>query len=219
MVATAFRPVTDDERETLLVELDASQRAVLDLPDGASAAVIGAPGSGKTTTLVEFVVDRLQRRGWAPGSVLVLSPTRTTATRLRDVLAARVEVPTPGPLARTVASLAFDVVGHSARLAGQAPPTLLTGGDQDSVVRAVLEGHLVDGGGPTWPDELGPRVRALRGFRTELREVLMRATEQGLSGDDLRLLADRLDRPAWRAVADFADEYHSVVDGLAGRRR
>ncbi|MBD8660128.1 ATP-dependent helicase [Frigoribacterium sp. CFBP 8754] len=218
MVATAFRPVTDDERAARVVELDASQRAVLELADGASAAVIGAPGSGKTTTLVEFVVDRLQRRGWAPGSVLALSPTRTTATRLRDVLAARVEVPTPGPLARTVASLAFDVVGHSARLAGQVPPTLLTGGDQDSIVRAVLEGHLADGGGPAWPDELGPRVRALRGFRTELREVLMRTTEQGLSGDDLRLLGDRLDRPAWRAVADFADEYHAVVDGLAGRR-
>jgi len=218
MVTTAFRPVTDDERAARAVALDPSQRAVLDLPDGASAAVIGAPGTGKTTTLVEFVVDRLQVRGWSPRSVLALSPTRTTATRLRDVLAARLEVPTPGPLARTVASVAFDVVGHAARLAGEAPPTLLTGGDQDTVVRAVLEGHAAEGGGPAWPDELGPRVRALRGFRTELREVLMRATEQGLSGDDLRLLSAAHERPEWSAVADFADEYHAVVDGFAGRR-
>jgi superfamily I DNA/RNA helicase/RecB family exonuclease len=217
MVTTSFRPVSGTGARAA-VELDASQRAVLDLPDGVSAAVIGAPGTGKTTALIEFVADRLEVRGWAPGSVTALTPSRATATRLRDVLAARLHVPTPGPLARTVSSLAFDVVGHAARLAGAEPPALLTGGDHDSIVRSMLEGHEADGTGPRWPDVLGPRVRVLRGFRTELREVMMRTTEQGLSPDDLRRLAVVRDRPEWAAVADFLDEYHGVVDAMPGRR-
>lgn len=217
MATTGFRREGDERRPAAPRRLDPSQAEVVALPDGVSAAVIGAPGTGKTTTLVETVVDRVEGRGHGPRAVLVLTPARSTATRLRDVIAARLAVPTPGPLARTVSSLAFDIVGHAARTAGVEPPTLLTGGDQDSVVRALLDGHEADGTGPEWPEQLGPQVRALRGFRTELREMLMRATEHRLSSDDLRALAEREGRPEWRAVADLADEYHRVVDGFPGR--
>jgi superfamily I DNA/RNA helicase len=118
MVTTGFRPPADTRRVARPGRLDESQARVVGLPDGVSAAVIGAPGTGKTTTLIETVVDRVEGRGQGPRSVLVLTPARSTATRLRDVIAARLEVPTPGPVARTVSSLAFDVVGHSALLAG-----------------------------------------------------------------------------------------------------
>src|SRR5690606_32921477 len=53
--------------------LDASQRAVIDLPDAASATIIGAPGTGKTTTLVEVAADRVLNRGWLPNELLVLT--------------------------------------------------------------------------------------------------------------------------------------------------
>ncbi|WP_423923209.1 ATP-dependent helicase [Frigoribacterium sp. 2-23] len=223
MATTVFRPVTGEQRRggeragaVPRLVLDASQQAVLDLPDEISAAVIGAPGTGKTSTLIEFVADRVVTRGWGPAAVMALTPTRSTATRLRDHLSAAVGVPTPGPLARTVSSLAFDIVGHAAGLAGEQPPTLFTGGDQDLLVRTLLEGHELDGGGPVWPEHLGPRVRALRGFRTELREVLMRATEHRLSSSDLRRLAATSGRPEWSSVADFADEYHDVRAAYAG---
>ncbi|MES1169486.1 MAG: UvrD-helicase domain-containing protein, partial [Leifsonia sp.] len=75
------------------VVLDEGQRAVIDLPDTASAAVLGAPGSGKTTTIIELVADRIDRRGWSPDSVLVLASSRAAATRLRDRLALRVGKP------------------------------------------------------------------------------------------------------------------------------
>ena len=217
MVTTGFRLPDEKRRASSPLRLDESQARVVGLPDGVSAAVIGAPGTGKTTTLIETLVDRVEGRGHGPRSVLVLTPARSTATRLRDVIAARLGVPTPGPMARTISSLAFDVVGHSALLAGAEPPTLLTGGDQDSIVRELLEGHEADGTGPRWPEHLGPQVRRLRGFRTELREMFMRATEQGLSPDDLRTLASRRPRPEWASVADLLDEYHRVVDGLSGR--
>ncbi|HEY4268197.1 MAG TPA: ATP-dependent DNA helicase [Galbitalea sp.] len=191
--------------------LDPSQQAVVDLPDDASAAILGAPGSGKSTTIVELVADRVLGRGWSPSELVVLTPTRASATRLRDILALRLGVATNGPLARTVNSLAFEIVGNAARAAGAEAPRLVTGGDQDVDFAALLDGHIAEGGGPAWPQELGADVRALRGFRTELRELMMRATEYGVSTDRLRQLGADGGRPEWVAAADFIDEYLEVI--------
>ena len=191
--------------------LDPSQHAVVSLADDASAAVIGAPGSGKTTTLIELVANRVLQRGWGAEQVLALSPTRTAATRLRDALAIRLDAPTGGPLARTANSLAFDILAHRRRLAGAEPPRLLTGADQDSDLGQLLEGHLADARGPLWPELLAPEVRRLRGFRTELRELMMRCTEYGISPATLRELGRRHDRPEWTAAADFIAEYLQVM--------
>jgi superfamily I DNA/RNA helicase/RecB family exonuclease len=194
-----------------MTTLDATQRAVIALEDGASAAVIGAPGSGKTTTLVELVADRVLGRGWSTDELLVLTTSRVTATRLRDRLALRLARPTTGPLARTVNSLAFDIVGNAARAAGLPPRRLITGGEQDSDLAALLAGHVADRAGPAWPPHLGPEVRGLRGFRTELRELMMRATEHGIPPARLRALGLAHDHPEWVAAADFIDEYVNVL--------
>ncbi|MHA6668964.1 PD-(D/E)XK nuclease family protein [Homoserinimonas sp. A447] len=194
--------------------LDASQRAVIELADVASATVIGAPGTGKTTTLVELAADRVLNRGWAPNELLVLTTGRLAATRLRDRLALRLARPSTGPLARTVNSLAFDLVGHAAREAGRTPPRLITGGEQDSDVAELLGGHLEDGTGPAWPVHLGPEVRRLRGFRTELRELMMRATEFGVTPRRLAELGKQLDRPEWVAAGSFIAEYRQVLERL-----
>ncbi|MCW4386522.1 PD-(D/E)XK nuclease family protein [Salinibacterium sp. SYSU T00001] len=205
-----------DEGERMLqapgaVALDPAQRAVLDLPVGASAAVIGAPGTGKTTTLVELVADRILRLGWASDEVLVLTSSRVSATRLRDRLALRLGRPTTGPLARTVNSLAFDIVGAAARVDDRPQPTLVTGGEQDSDIAGLLEGHLEDGTGPAWPEHLSGEVRRARGFRTELRDLLMRATEYGIAPERLRSLGKEHGREEWVAAADFIAEYRDVL--------
>jgi superfamily I DNA/RNA helicase/RecB family exonuclease len=195
-------------------DLDVSQRAVVDLPDDASAVVVGAPGTGKTTVLVELVADRVLDRGWSPEEVVVIGQSRATATALRDRIARRLAVPTEGPLARTIASLAFEVVSFARRSAGLAPPRLLTGGDQDSDIAQLLAGHAAEGTGPAWPSPLDAEVRALRGFRTELRETMMRATEHRLDASALRRLAAENGRPEWAAVADFQEEYLQVMAEL-----
>ena len=193
------------------VTLDDSQARVLALGDADSAAVIGAPGSGKTATLVELVADRVLNRGWSPDELVVLTPSRAGASAVRDTLALRLGVPTNGPLARTVNSLAFEIVTEAARHAGAPLPRLATGGDQDSDISQLLQGHLDDGGGPTWPELLSPEVRRLRGFRTELRELMARATEYGVSPDRLRDLGRQHGHPEWVAAADFIVEYLTVV--------
>lgn len=198
------------------MRLDSSQQAVLDLPEGTSAAVIGAPGTGKTTTLVEIVADRVVTRGWLPEQMIALSSSRLAATRLRDVIALRLGVPTAGPMARTVNSLAFDIVGEAARVSGIAPRRLLTGGEQDADFASLIEGHIEaeEAGrpyGPEWPESLPPVVRRLRQFRTELRELMMRATEFDISTTRLREFAIEAGRPEWAASADFIDEYRQVL--------
>jgi superfamily I DNA/RNA helicase/RecB family exonuclease len=193
------------------VLLDDSQAAVLGLADDASAAVLGTPGSGKTTTLVEFLADRVHRAGFAPEQVLALTSSRSTAAQLRDRLALRLGVPSNGPLARTVNSLAFDIVGHAARAAGTEPPQLVTGGEQDSDLAQLLAGQLEDGAGIAWPEHLAPEVRRLRGFRTELRELMARATEYDVTPQRLAELGREHDRPEWVAASEFIAEYLGVI--------
>ena len=188
------RFVVDASESLAAVTLDPSQAAVLALPDGASAAVLGAPGTGKTTTIVELVADRVAH-GLDPEQLLVLTPSRASAARLRDRLARRIGVPTDGPLARTVPSLAFEVVGAAARAAGAVAPRLLTGTEQDADIAAILAGHIADGSGPSWPEPLVPEVRELRGFRSELRELMGRATEYEVDAAELRRIARAADRP------------------------
>ncbi|TFD82773.1 ATP-dependent helicase [Cryobacterium fucosi] len=192
--------------------MDEAQRAVLDLADGVSAAVIGAPGTGKTTALVELVADRVLRRGYSPSEVLVLVPTRTGATGLRDRLALRLGVPTNGPLARTANSVAFQIVRDAVARTGGPAPTLLTGGEQDQIIAELLQGHRLDRAGPDWPATLGADVRALRGFRTELRDLMMRAVEYGVTADALAGLGRSTARPEWVAAAEFIRGYEDVKD-------
>jgi superfamily I DNA/RNA helicase/RecB family exonuclease len=207
-----FAATAPDGTQAATPELDESQRAVLDLGDDASAAVLGAPGSGKTTTAVELVADRIASRGFAPDEIVVLTPTRVSATRLRDRLARRVGVPSNGPMARTATSLAFQLVGRVARANGAEPPRLLTGGEQDQIIADLLAGHIEDGTGPLWPDPLTPDVRRLRGFRTELRELMARCLEHGVTPEELARLGHDGDVPEWVAASAFIAEYQRVID-------
>lgn len=183
---------------------------VATLLDGEHAAVFGAPGSGKTRLVVELVADRVERLGYATDEVLVLSATRASATALRDELAVRLGVTTRGPLARTANSLAFQLV----RAFTGEPVTLLTGAEHDQIVGELLEGGIRDGFGPAWPDPLTPEVRALRGFRSELRDLMMRAVEHGVDAPTLARLGERASRPEWVAAAGFLAEYAEVKEQL-----
>ncbi|MET4157672.1 UrvD/REP family ATP-dependent DNA helicase [Agromyces sp. PvR057] len=178
------------------------------ISEGVHHAVFGAPGSGKTTLAVELVADRIARLGYGVDDVLVLCSSRSTATALRDRIAVRLGVTTRGPLARTANSMAFQLV----RAYTAAPVTLLTGGEHDRIVADLVEGGIRDGFGPVWPEPLTPEVRVLRGFRTELRDLLMRAVELGVDERDLARLGETAGRPEWVAAAAFMSEYADVKD-------
>ncbi|MCK8367037.1 hypothetical protein, partial [Erwinia amylovora] len=53
--------------------------------------------------------------------------------------------------------------------------------------------------------------RRLRGFRTELRELMARATEYDVPPARLRQLGAATGRASWVAASDFIDEYLGIV--------
>ncbi|MEJ1231182.1 MAG: UvrD-helicase domain-containing protein [Galbitalea sp.] len=145
-----------------------------------------------------------------------MTASRASATRLRDALALRLGVAANGPLARTVTSFAFEIVRARAALLGELPPRLLTGGEQDLIIRDLLAGHEDEGAGPRWPDALTADVRRLRGFRTELRELMTRATESAVRPDRLVQLGAAFHHEEWVAAGQFIREYQQVVDQFPG---
>ncbi|WIJ46244.1 UrvD/REP family ATP-dependent DNA helicase [Curtobacterium citreum] len=215
MPRTLLTTTPDDTDVVRPLGADPAQDAVLALPDGVHAAVLGAPGTGKTTTLARLVARRMNRSDAVSSdghaTVVALTSARTAATALRDRLAATVDRVVPGALARTVNSLAFQVVAHAAAAQGQDAPTLLTGGEQDRIIGDLLAGHDADGTGPAWPEPITEVVRERAGFRTALRDVMMRAVAAGIEPEDMRELGDEAGRPEWRAVGDFVDEYRAAL--------
>ena len=212
-----FERVTATDDSAIPPLLDPSQRAVLELSDGQSAAVLGAPGTGKTVTIIELIADRVLNRGWSPDQLVVLTPSRASATGLRDSLALRLGIPTLGPMARTVNSLAFEVIGSAAAAAGAEPPRLLTGAEQDQIISDLLLGEIDDGTDGYWPAELGRDIRRLRGFRTELRDLMARALEYGIVPAALVGIGEKFDRTEWVAAARFISIYDVVKASYRGR--
>jgi len=229
------------------VTLDEGQQRVVDARRTRGAVVLGAPGSGKTTAVVELVAAAVLNDGIDPARVLVLTPSRRTATLLRDRIALRLSADVqpadvqpadaqpadaqpatallsaapgalPGALARSIAAYAFSIVTASNRLIGRPEPRLLSGADHDADLSELLDrGELDDvlgaeaRPGPAWPERLGPDVRRLPAFRTELRDAIARLSEHGWSTNQLRAAAEQRSKPEWAAVADFVDDYRKVL--------
>ncbi|MGO1770911.1 MAG: UvrD-helicase domain-containing protein, partial [Microbacterium sp.] len=196
---------------------DPDQQTVLALPADASGTVIGAPGTGKTSVIVARAARLIGSGEVAPGEVVVLTPTRPSATRLRDELGVRVAVATPGPLARSIGSLAFQVVRAGAVRRGEAPPQLLTGADQDRIVAEILAGDEEDEeeGRSRWPAHLGPLVRRSQGFRSELRAFLAELADLGVEPAELEALGHE----TWAATAGFVRDYRNVLAGMREAHR
>src|SRR3984957_2995343 len=189
--------------------LDETQQRVVD-HKGGPLLVLAGPGTGKTTTIVAAVAERIERRGVDPGRILVLTFSRKAAGELRDRITARLGRTTSEPLALTFHSYAYALVRREFVLAGDEPPRLLSAPEQLLEIRRMLRGEAADGA-VNWPDRLRPAL-VTRGFAEELRDVLMRAAERGLDGKALRQLGRRTGRDDWVAAGGFLDRYSARFD-------
>jgi superfamily I DNA/RNA helicase/RecB family exonuclease len=199
------RPVRSAEPPTL----DSAQARVVG-HSGGPLLVLAGPGTGKTTAIVETVVDRIAGRGLDPGRVLVLTFSRKAAQELRARITLRLNRTTTAPLALTFHSYAYALVRRESVLAGEREPILLSGPEQLQEVRRMLRGEASDGA-RHWPQRLRPLL-ATRGFAAELRDFLLRAAERGLDGAQLARLGRQLDRDDWVAAGGFLIRYAARFD-------
>ncbi|GAB3545347.1 ATP-dependent DNA helicase [Arthrobacter tumbae] len=221
--ATAFMPPAELRLPANAAEampgptLSAEQQHVLALGTGAGPVlVLGGPGTGKTQLLVETAVSRVLDSGVEPHRILIMAPTRLAASRLRDEMTSRLDRSVSAPPARTWSSYAFDLI-RRARVEGLLPeltraPRLLSGAEQDLIIKELLEGHRLSGQlEARWPDGLRLAL-GTRGFRQEIRELFDRVSEYSLHADELADLGRRFDRPEWVAAAALYSEYRDVLD-------
>jgi len=188
--------------------LDEHQQRVVEHPGG-PLLVLAGPGTGKTTTLVEAIVDRVEQRGAAPDQVLALTFSRKAAEQLRDRVAARLGRTSSTPMAATFHSFAYGLIRQYAPAELYAAPLrLLSAPEQDVILRELLTESPES---VRWPEELG-RALGTRGFAREVHDVLARAREKGLGGDQLQALGERAGEPAYVAAGLFMDQYLDNLD-------
>ncbi|NES15355.1 MULTISPECIES: ATP-dependent DNA helicase [Micromonospora] len=193
--------------------------------------VVGGPGTGKTSTLVEAVAARVAE-GVDPERILVLTFGRRGATDLRHRIEARIagtghrpaDGPAVGgtatrpvrvvrePLVRTFPAYAFGLLRRAAVERGEPSPRLLTGPEQDLIIRELLDvvGEEPGDDPVGWPEDLRPALRT-RAFAQQLRDLLMRAAERGVGPVELARLGEKLGRADWPAAARFLREYVAVL--------
>ncbi|WP_157577224.1 UvrD-helicase domain-containing protein, partial [Saccharomonospora iraqiensis] len=206
-------------------EWDGPARGLLAGPRG-FVRVLGGPGTGKTSLLAETAAARV-RQGADPENLLVLTASRRAAEAVRaeitrmltagdDAGSAGVVRTVREPVVRTVHSYAFAVLRLQAARDGLPAPRLLSGPEQDAVVRDLLAGDL-DRGAGDWPPTLRPAL-AVPGFAEELRDLLLRAAERGLGPEDLVKLGRSRGREEWVAAGTFWSQYEEVtlLQGVGG---
>ena len=190
---------------------DADGQRVLDrVADGSNVVVLGAPGTGKTSLALRLLAEAV-----AGGrDAVLLAPTRTRADWLRGRAAhllreghgdGVVRVRTPAALALTILTTSL-----TRRPDPLPPPVLLAGAEEDSVLASMISAI-------SWPG-LPVEATGSRAFRSELRNLLARAGELGVTADELAELGRRLNVPIWGPAAQLLRTWDAQGRTSAERR-
>ncbi|WIM87877.1 ATP-dependent DNA helicase [Candidatus Mycobacterium wuenschmannii] len=192
-------------------------RAALDPDLRGTLRVLGGPGTGKSSLLIDAAATRIGA-GADPESVLLLTGSGRISAQARSALTARLlsaqaAVAGPAvvrePLVRSVHSYAFAVLRLAAQRAGGPPPRLVTSAEQDAIIAELLAGEIADGP-DGWPAELRAAL-GTDGFAAELRELLTRCAERGVDPQQLERVGRLSGRPEWTAAGRFARSYEQVM--------
>jgi superfamily I DNA/RNA helicase len=197
------------ERYLAALTLSDEQRAVV-AHRGSPLILTGATGTGKTTVLVEAALSRIAA-GQSPDSILLLTYGRERASEMRDAIVTRSEKTAFEPLARTFHSLAYSILKMQTA-DNYREIVLLSGAEQETFIAQLLQGDIEDGY-KSWhsdlkrtEDSLGDPLRT-QGFVRELRDLIMRANERGITPDALAERGGQLGEKYWPGAADFWKRY------------
>jgi superfamily I DNA/RNA helicase/RecB family exonuclease len=195
-------------------------RTVLDPGLRGMVRVLGGPGAGKSSLLIDVAAARIHG-GTDPESVLLLTGSGRISAQARSALTAKLLGPQnvgarPAvirePLVRSVHSYAFAVLRLAAQRAGGPPPRLVTSAEQDAIIADLLAGEIADGpdASTLWPAELRAAL-GTDGFAAELRELLTRCAERGVDPAQLERVGRLSGRREWMAAGRFARNYEQVM--------
>ncbi len=177
---------------------------------GSPLIITGATGTGKTSVLIEAALSRISA-GQKPDSILILTYGRDRASELRDAIVTRSEKTAYEPLARTFHSLAYSILKMRTS-DDYREIVLLSGAEQETYISDLLKGDIQDGY-KSWhtdlhrsPQSLGEPLET-QGFVRELRDLIMRANERGITPDQLAERGHQLGEKYWPGAADFWRRY------------
>jgi superfamily I DNA/RNA helicase/RecB family exonuclease len=196
-----------------LLELDATQAKAAS-HRATPLLIAGGPGTGKTSVLVEAALSRIAA-GQDPDSILLITYGRERASELRDAIALRTTVTMHEPLARTFHSLAYSILKMDSG-DNHHEPILLSGPEQENFIGQLLEGDVQDGY-RNWPidlhdgDDKKGNPLLTQGFIRELRDLIMRANERGITPEELAVRGEKVDEKYWAPAADFWQRYKEVM--------
>lgn len=177
--------------------------------------VVGGAGTGKTGLLIRVAAAHIAS-GVEPESVLLLTGSARLGGEARAAITTRLlrsgRCAVREPLVRTVHSYAFALLRLAASRAGAPPPRLITGAEQDGIIRELLAGDAEDGehAAVAWPAALRPAL-VTAGFAAELRDLMARCTERGVDPVALQRLGRASARPEWLAAGQFAQAYEQIM--------
>lgn len=176
--------------------------------------VTGAAGTGVSSFVIDTVIQKLED-GADPSGILVVTASKEAGARLRQEISLRLDdYAAKSSMVRSVHSLAFALLrSDTSEEASEGGIRLITGAEQDHVIRELLVGHKETGGG-SWPDNVRPALDFV-GFARQLRDFLLRAIERGKGPSDLIEAGREYQRPMWVAAGDFLREYEQTME-LAG---
>lgn len=181
------------------------QQARAALAAGENLVILGAPRTGKSTLAVQLLIEAVQ----AGRDALILAPTRARADYLRRRVTPILGTDGGGKVrVRTPAAWALSVVSEflTARPSPLPAPVLLMGAQEDAALAAMIRPE-------DWAP-LPPEATQTRAFRSELRNLLARAGELGISADDL----ESFGMPIWNQAAPILRAWDAQGRPTAQRR-
>lgn len=184
------------------------------IPEGLSdfkpahpALVLGSPGSGKTTLLRKLAIEAMAELG--SQSVLALTPSRSSATSLRDSLVLDSGAVSVGPRARSLSSLAFWILDQTALQSGAARPKLLSGANQQELVRKLIDEALSENLQKNWG--IPKAALNLQGFASELRDQITVLLEHQLSVAEIKNLQNQFPELRLGPALDIYPKYLAAI--------
>ena len=179
---------------------DPAHAAVLSHRDGA-LLVVGGSGTGKTAVLLERFA-RLLEDGAEPDRTVLVAGSRRARDAARAAMLERVAISSSGPQIVTGHGLAHRILKERE---GEAPE-VLGAAEQFAKVQELLAAQDP----AEWPAY--GRLRGLRGFADQVRQLLARMQESLWTPDRIDEAADRAGLHGWHELARFAREYQDALD-------